>query len=65
MDWYPWGEAAFKQAKERDVPILVSVGYSACHWCLVMARESFESEEVAAILNQHFVCIKVTHTLTS
>lgn len=63
MDWYPWGEEAFKKAKERNVPVLVSVGYSACHWCLVMARESFESEDIAALLNQHFVCVKVRPTL--
>ncbi len=59
VDWYPWGDEAFAAAKERDVPILLSVGYSACHWCHVMAHESFEDDETAAILNEHFVSIKV------
>lgn len=59
VDWYPWGEEAFREAKRRDVPVLLSVGYSTCHWCHVMERESFESEEVAATLNETFVCIKV------
>jgi uncharacterized protein len=57
--WLPWGEAAFAAARSRDVPILLSVGYSACHWCHVMERESFENEEIAAVLNQNFVPIKV------
>ncbi len=59
VDWYPWGEEAFRSAKERDVPIFLSIGYSTCHWCHVMERESFESEEVAAYLNANFVAIKV------
>jgi uncharacterized protein len=59
VHWLPWGAAAFEQAKTRDVPILLSVGYSACHWCHVMERESFENPEIAALMNQHFVCIKV------
>ena len=57
--WYPWGEEAFEAARALDRPILVSVGYSTCYWCHVMERESFEDEAVAAILNEHFVCIKV------
>jgi uncharacterized protein YyaL (SSP411 family) len=59
VDWYPWGEEAFKKARERDVPIFLSIGYSTCHWCHVMERESFENDEVAAYLNEHFVSIKV------
>ncbi len=59
VDWYPWGEEAFELAKSRDVPIFLSVGYSACHWCHVMAHESFESPAVAALMNEHFVNIKV------
>jgi uncharacterized protein YyaL (SSP411 family) len=59
VDWYPWSEEAFEEAKERDCPIFLSVGYSTCHWCHVMERESFEDEEVAAILNNNFVSIKV------
>jgi uncharacterized protein len=59
VDWYPWGDEAFAAAAERDVPILLSIGYSACHWCHVMAHESFEDPEVAAVMNQHFVNVKV------
>ncbi|MGQ0434683.1 MAG: thioredoxin domain-containing protein [Microthrixaceae bacterium] len=59
VDWYPWGDDAFAAAKERDVPILLSVGYSACHWCHVMAHESFEDPEVAAVMNRVFVNVKV------
>ena len=59
VDWYPWGEEAFSLAKQEDKPIFLSIGYSTCHWCHVMAHESFESNEVAALLNQHFVSIKV------
>ncbi len=59
VDWYPWGEEALEKAKQEDKPILLSVGYSACHWCHVMERESFENEEIAAIMNEHFVSIKV------
>ena len=59
VDWYPWGEAAFRKAREADRPIFLSIGYAACHWCHVMERESFEDETVAAFLNQHFVSIKV------
>ena len=59
VDWYPWGEAAFEKARIEDKPIFLSVGYSTCHWCHVMERESFESFAIAAILNQSFVPIKV------
>lgn len=59
VDWYPWSEEAFEEAKKRDCPIFLSIGYSTCHWCHVMERESFEDEEVAAILNNNFVSIKV------
>jgi uncharacterized protein YyaL (SSP411 family) len=59
VDWYPWGEEALGRAREQDRPILLSVGYSACHWCHVMERESFEDAETAAYMNEHFVCIKV------
>ena len=59
VDWYPWGEEALERAKQEDRPILLSVGYSACHWCHVMERESFEDEATAGIMNQHFVNIKV------
>ncbi|MBI1782006.1 MAG: thioredoxin domain-containing protein [Sphingobacteriales bacterium] len=59
VDWYPWGEEALNKAKHEDKPILVSIGYAACHWCHVMERESFENEEVAAIMNQHFINIKI------
>ncbi|MBN1430095.1 MAG: thioredoxin domain-containing protein [Anaerolineae bacterium] len=59
VDWYPWGEEALARANSEDKPIFLSVGYSTCHWCHVMARESFEDEQTAAFLNEHFVCIKV------
>jgi hypothetical protein len=59
VDWYPWGEEALARARELDRPILLSVGYSACHWCHVMERESFEDAETAAYMNEHFVNIKV------
>ena len=59
VDWRPWGEEAFTEAQEGDKPIFLSVGYSTCHWCHVMERESFESEEVARFLNEHFVPVKV------
>ena len=59
VDWRPWGEEALAAARERDVPLLVSIGYSACHWCHVMERESFEDPEVAAVMNEHFVPVKV------
>jgi len=59
VDWYPWGEEALQKAKTEDKPIFLSIGYSACHWCHVMAHESFEDKQTAAILNEHFVSIKV------
>ena len=59
VDWYPWGDEAFAKAKAEDKPILLSCGYSACHWCHVMGRESFEDPEIAALMNQYFVNIKV------
>jgi uncharacterized protein YyaL (SSP411 family) len=59
VDWYPWGDEAFAEARRRDVPILLSVGYSACHWCHVMAHESFEDADTAAVMNELFVNIKV------
>ena len=59
VDWYPWGEEALEKARAEDKPILLSVGYSACHWCHVMERESFEDEATAEIMNKHFVNIKV------
>src|SRR5207244_1518878 len=59
VDWYPWGEEALARAKLEDKPILLSIGYSACHWCHVMEHESFEDTETAALMNQMFVNIKV------
>jgi uncharacterized protein YyaL (SSP411 family) len=59
VDWFPWGEEAFEAAAERDVPIFLSIGYSTCHWCHVMAHESFEDRGIAAFLNEHFVAVKV------
>ena len=59
VDWYPWGEEALARARADGRPILVSIGYSACHWCHVMAHESFEDPAVAAVMNEHFVCVKV------
>src|SRR5262245_20817254 len=59
VDWRPWSEEAFAFARERAVPVFLSVGYSACHWCHVMAHESFEDDATAAYLNEHFVSIKV------
>ena len=59
VDWYPWGDEAFEKARREDKPIFLSIGYSTCHWCHVMERESFEDQEVARLLNDTFVCIKV------
>ncbi len=59
VDWYPWGQEALQASKAQNRPILLSVGYSACHWCHVMERESFENEAIASLMNRHFVCIKV------
>jgi uncharacterized protein len=59
VDWYPWGEEAWEKARREDKPVFLSIGYSACHWCHVMERESFEDGETARLLNEHFVSIKV------
>ena len=59
VDWFPWGDEAFDRARAEGKPILLSVGYSTCHWCHVMAHESFESAETAALMNASFVSIKV------
>ena len=59
IDWYPWGEEALQKSKNEDKPLFISIGYSTCHWCHVMAKESFENKEVAYLLNNYFVPIKV------
>jgi len=59
VDWYPWGPEALGRAQSENRPILLSIGYSACHWCHVMARESFEDPAIATLMNRSFVCIKV------
>ena len=59
VDWWPWSDEAFAEARRRDVPVLLSVGYAACHWCHVMAHESFEDPATAAVVNDNFVAIKV------
>ncbi|MDE0145762.1 MAG: DUF255 domain-containing protein [Nitrospira sp.] len=59
VDWYPWGSEALQMAKEQDKPLLLSIGYSACHWCHVMERESFENDEITSLMNRHYVCVKV------
>ena len=59
VDWYPWGEEALGRARTQDKPILLSIGYSACHWCHVMAHESFENNEIASLMNENFINIKV------
>ncbi len=59
VDWYPWGQEAFQKARDEDKPIFLSIGYSTCHWCHVMAHESFEDPEIAKLLNENFVPIKV------
>src|SRR6266581_412709 len=59
VDWYPWGEEALQQAKKANKPIFLSIGYSACHWCHVMEREAFSDQEIARILKENFVSIKV------
>ena len=59
VDWYPWGDEAFARARDEDKPVLVSIGYAACHWCHVMEHESFEDASVAALMNEQFVCVKV------
>ena len=59
VDWLPWGDEAFEKARQQDKPVFLSIGYATCHWCHVMAHESFEDTEVAELLNEHFICIKV------
>ena len=59
VEWYPWGDEAFRLAREKDRPVFLSIGYSTCHWCHVMAHESFEDRDVATLMNRVFVCIKV------
>lgn len=59
VDWYPWGDEAFAEARRRDVPIFLSIGYSTCYWCHVMERESFENESIAELMNERFICVKV------
>ena len=59
VQWYEWGEIALNKAKEENKLLLISIGYSACHWCHVMAHESFEDEETAIMMNEYFVCIKI------
>ncbi|MBD0328724.1 MAG: thioredoxin domain-containing protein [Thermoleophilia bacterium] len=59
VDWYPWGDEALRRARDEDKPILLSIGYAACHWCHVMEHESFEDAETARLMNEHFVCVKV------
>src|ERR671931_2633824 len=59
VDWYPWGDEALQRAREEDRPTLLSIGYSACHWCHVMERESFEDPAIARLMNEHFVNVKV------
>src|SRR4029079_360987 len=59
VNWFPWGDEALDKAKKENKPILVSIGYSACHWCHVMERESFEDEETAILMNEHFINIKI------
>ena len=59
VDWFPWGDEAIARARELNKPIFLSIGYSACHWCHVMEHESFENDDIAAVMNEHYVCIKV------
>jgi len=59
VDWMPWGDAVWRKAKEENKPVFLSIGYSTCHWCHVMERESFESEDVAKVLNRDFISVKV------
>ncbi|HKI51660.1 MAG TPA: thioredoxin domain-containing protein, partial [Geothermobacteraceae bacterium] len=59
IDWYPWQSAAFERARTEDKPVLVSIGYSTCHWCHVMAHESFEDPDVAELVNRHFLAVKI------
>ena len=64
VDWYPWGEPALARARELDRPILLSIGYSACHWCHVMERESFENDDIAALMNASFSTARSARTST-
>src|SRR6187431_408137 len=59
VDWYPWGNDAFERARAEDKPIFLSIGYSTCHWCHVMERESFEDDATAQLMNERYICIKV------
>ena len=59
ITFYPWGKEAFERARKENKPVFLSIGYSTCHWCHVMERESFENEQIAEIMNKHFICIKV------
>ena len=59
VDWYPWSEEALRRSEAEDKPIFLSIGYSACHWCHVMEHESFEDQQIAKVLNENFICIKV------
>ena len=59
VDWFPWGQEALEKAKNEDKLILVSIGYAACHWCHVMEHQSFEDEQIAQVMNERYVCIKV------
>ena len=59
VDWYPWGQEAFEKARREDKPVFLSIGYAGCHWCHVMAKESFEDEGIARILNRDYVAVKV------
>src|SRR6266545_1366835 len=59
VDWFPWCKEAFERARQEDKPIILSIGYSTCHWCHVMEEESFENDEIAGYLNAHYVAIKV------
>jgi len=59
VNWYPWGDEAFRRAREEGKPVFLSIGYATCHWCHIMAHESFEDKDVAAILNEHFIAVKV------
>jgi uncharacterized protein len=59
VEWYPWSEEAFERARREQKPIFLSIGYSTCHWCHVMAHESFENAEIAALMNKHFINVKI------
>ena len=61
VNWYPWGKEAFKKARDTDKPLLVSIGYSSCHWCHVMAHESFENSYIAKLMNDHYICLSLIH----